>query len=307
MPTGELTTYTGASVIKPDVLSLVEILTAQENWFLTNLGKSAAISTVHQTMTDTLRTVATAAVAEEADYTNIERTVPTLVPNIVEIVAIPFRVTNTAVQVQYYTGQNELARQTTKALMDWGNAAEYDLVRSTLTSGTSGTAPKMNGILRGISKSTSYTLETSGTTFSASILKGLMKNCWDNSNGEVATDIFVGSYLSDKIDDFTNKSYTVVTGTNERSIITAVDVYETGLGKVRKHTHRYVYVSGTDANARILGVRPEKLGIAYLQKPYVQTDLAKSGDYEPRAVVGKLTLEVKNKDSNFFADGYLAA
>ena len=242
--------------------------------------------------------------AEEADYVNLERTSPSLVANIVEIVAVPFRVDNTAAQVQYYHGENELARQTTKALAEWGNAVEFDLVRSTLTSGTSGTVPKMDGIVRGISKSTNYTLETSGTAFSASILRGLMKNSWDNSNGDVATDIFVGSYLSDKIDEFTNKANVVITGENVRTVINALDVFETGLGKVAKHTHRYVQQSD-DANTRILGVRPEKLRIAYLQRPFIDTGLSRSGDYEARAVVGKLTLEILNKDSNFFADGYL--
>jgi len=288
---------------KPDVLSLVEILTAKENWFLTNLGKNVAKETTHQTMIDTLRTPASAAVTESADYTNLARTTPTLVPNVVEVIAIPFRVTKTQQQIAHYHEQNELSRQTTKALADWGNAAEFDLVRSTLVSGESGTAPKMNGIIRGISKSTNYTLQTSGVTFSASILRGLMKDQWDNSNGDVATDIFVGSYLSNVIDEFTNKSYTVIDGSNEKSIVHAVDVFETGLGKVRKHNHRYVQQSG-DANGRILGVRPEKLRIAYLQKPFIDTGLARSGDYDSRAIVGKLTLETINKDSNFFADGY---
>lgn len=201
-----------------------------------------------------------------------------------------------------YTGQNELARQTTKSLVDWGNAAEFDLVRSTLTSGASGTAPKMDGIIRGISRSTNYTLQTSGTAFTATILRLLMKDNWDNSNGEVATDIFVGSFLSDKIDTFTNKSTTVVTG-DSKSLVYATDIFETGLGKVRKHAHRYVQQTA-DANARILGVRPEKLKIAYLQKPFIQTDLARSGDYDKRAVVGKMTLEILNRNSNFFADGY---
>ena len=160
------------------------------------------------------------------------------------------------------------------------------------------------GIIRGISKSTNYTLETSGTVFSASILRGLMKANWDNSNGDVATDIFVGSYLSDKIDEFTNKANVVITGENIRTVINALDIFETGLGKVAKHTHRYVQQSD-DANTRILGVRPEKLRIAYLQRPFIDTGLSRSGDYEARAVVGKLTLEILNKDSNFFADGYL--
>jgi len=297
------TTYLGTDAIKKDVLPLVEILTANEDWFLNNLQKSTAISTIHNTQTDTLRTTATAAVTEAADYTTIARSYPTLVPNLVEIVAIPFQITRTAQQVQMYNGQNELARQTTKALIEWGNAVEFDLVRSTLTSGASGTAPKMDGIIRGISQSTNYTLQTSGTTFTASILRLLMKNNYDNSNGEVATDIFVGSFLSDKIDAFTNKSNVVVTGGNETTIVHALDVYETGLGKVRKHTHRCVQTTD-DANARILAVRPEKFAIAYLQRPFIDTGLSRSGDYDKRAVVGKMTLEVKNKTSNWFADGY---
>jgi len=114
---------------KDDVLSLVEILTAKENYFLNNLGKNAAKETTHQTMTDTLRTAASGAVTESADYTNLARTTPTLVPNVVQIVAIPFRVSKTQQQIQHYHEQNELSRQTTKALMDWGNAAEFDLVK----------------------------------------------------------------------------------------------------------------------------------------------------------------------------------
>ncbi len=158
------------------------------------------------------------------------------------------------------------------------------------------------GIIRGISQSVNYTLQTSGTAFTATIMRLLMKDNWDNSNGEIATDIFVGSFLSDKIDTFTNKSTTVVTG-ESKTLVYATDIFETGLGKVRKHTHRYVQQS-TDANARILCVRPEKLRIAYLQKPFIDTGLARLGDYEKRAIVGKLTLEVINKTSNFFADGY---
>ena len=285
---------------------LVEILTAKENWFLNNLGKTTAKNTIHQTQTDTLRTAASAAVTESGDYTTLARTTPSLVANLVEIVAIPFQVTRTQEQIQHYHGQNELSRQTTKALMDWANAAEFDLVRSTLVSGVSGTVPKMNGIIAGISKSTNTTVQTSGTVFSASILRGLMKTNWDNSNGDVATDIFVGSYLSSEIDNFTNKSNVVITGANETSIVNAVDVYETGLGKVRKHTHRYVQQTA-DPTARVLGVRPEKLKIAYLERPFIDTGLARSGDYDKRAVVGKLTLEVLNKDSNFFASGYKKA
>jgi len=142
----------GDTAIKQDVLGLVEILTAREDWFLSNLGKNVAISTVHSTLTDTLRTAASQAVAEAEDFTNLARSTTTLVTNLVEKIAIPFKVDRTQQLVQHYYGEDELARQTTKALAEWGNAAEFDLVRSTLVSGQSGTVPKMSKLRSGIEK-----------------------------------------------------------------------------------------------------------------------------------------------------------
>jgi len=297
-----LRTYSDESR-KEDVLGLVEILTAKENWFVRNLRKGKVTDTIVSTLTDTLATAASGAVAETGDYTAAALTTPSKLTNLVEVVAKPYKVDRTQNQIEKYTGENELRRQTTKKLAEWGNSAEFDIVRSTLVSGASGTTPKMSGIIEATSKSTNHTSQTSGTVFSASILKGLMKANWDNSNGNVATDIFVGSYLSDKIDDFTNKSYTVVNGTNEKTIVNSIDLFETGLGKVRKHTHRYVQQSG-DATARVLAVNSQYLEVGYLQKPFIDTGLARSGDYDFRAIVGKLTLRVRNQDVHWFADGF---
>ena len=300
--TNVVNTY-GDEVRKEDVLGLVEILTAKETSLLNSLGKTKAINTIHSTMTDSLRTTASGAVAEEGDYTNLVRTTPSKLTNLVEIVAIPFRVSRTEQQVEQYHGENEKARQTKKALVEWGNAAEFDLVRSTLTSGVSGTTPKMSGIIEATSKSTNHTSQTSGVAFSASILKGLMKENWNNSNGDVATDLYVGSYLKHIMDDFSNKTNVSYTGSNQKEIIKALDIFESGFGRITVHTHRYVQQSG-DATGRVLAIRPDKLKIAYLQRPFIDEGLARSGDYDNCAVVGKMTLEVRNQDSNWFAEGY---
>ena len=286
---------------KDDVLGLVEILTATENWFLTNLGKTAATDTIHQTLVDTLRTAASAAVRETDEMTALVRTTPTRLSNYIENVSIPFKVGRTQQRITKHTGENELTRQTTKALKDWGNAAEFDLVRSTLTSGLSGTAPKMSGILEAISKSTTVTAHNSGATFAASVLKGLMKLCWDNSNGDVPTDVFVGSYLKTIIDGFTAGQTKYMLG-KDAKLTDYIDVYDSGgFGRVRIHTHRYVQQSG-DATGRVLGVRPEKLKIAYLKRPGID-DLARLGDYDFRMVYGQLTLEVRNQDCHVYATG----
>lgn len=286
-----------------DVLGLIEYLTAKESSIFNMLPKGSAKDTIHNTLTDTYRTAASAAVAEDTDYTSVTRTSPSRVTNVIQNVAIPFQVTRTQQLVDHYHGENELARQTAKAMVDWHNAVEYDIVHSTLTSGQSGATPKMSGILEGISKSTNYTAHNSGTVWSASVLKGLQAECWNNSNGDVATDLFLGKVMKDKTDDFTNKSTNVVTGTNVKEIVLAVDVFETGFGKLRVHAHRYVQLS-SDATSRVLALNPDKLGIAFLERPRIDTGLARSGDYDMRAVVGKLTLEFKNKDSNYHATGF---
>lgn len=284
-------------------MGLVEILTAEETMISTMLGKTRAIDAVHHTLVDSLETAGSNAVAEGSDYAMKTRTTPTRLTNIVELVSIPFAVTRTQQAIDHYHGTDELTRQETKALREYGNSVEFDLVRSTLVSGISGTVPKMQGLIAHISKSTNTTAHTSGTVWSASILKGLMKANMDNSNGDVATDIFMGSYLKDKTDDFTNKTGISYDGANAKSIISAVDIFETGLGKVRVHYHRYVQQS-TDATGRVLAIRPEKHKVAYLEMPYVDRDLARSGPYDKRAVVGSMTLETRNQDSNFFASGF---
>ena len=197
---------------------------ASETMISSMLGKTRAIDAVHQTLVDTLETVQSNAVAEGADYTMKTRTTPTRLSNIVEQVAVPFSVTRTQQAIDHYHGTDELTRQETKALKEYGNSVEFDLLRSTLVSGASGTTPKMEGIIAHISKSTNTTAQTSGVAWSASILKGLMKANWENSNGEVATDIFMGSYLKDKTDDFTNKTNVTYTSGDQTSIVNVVDV-----------------------------------------------------------------------------------
>lgn len=298
-----LRTY-GDQSRKQDVLGLIEILTAEESSIFNMLDKTTAIDGIHQTLVDTLATAGSLATGEGEDYSASALTTPTRLTNIVQTVAKKYSVTRMQQAIDHIQGENELTRQRAKAMKEWHNAAEYDLVRSTLVTGTSGTTVKMSGILEAISKSTNYTAQNSGTVWSASILKGLMKANWDNSNGDVATDLFMGSFIKNATDDFSNKTNIVSNGVNTKEIVTVVDIFETGLGKVKVHPHRYIQISGTDATGRVLAIRPEKLKVAFLEKPYVDKGLARLGPYDPEAIVGSFTLEVRNQDSNWFATGY---
>lgn len=300
-----LLTYGDVSRKEDVVLNAVELLTAEENTVLTKLGKTNAIDTVHSFLVDTLTTPASKAVAMNVDFSLSAQTTPTRLTNLVQEVAEAIQVARPQEKVAHYQGSNMTEYQTTKALKNWGNAAEFDLVRSTLVSGLSGTVTKMNGVIAAISKSTNTTVHTSGTVFSASILDGIMADNWTNSNGDVATDVFVGGIMRRVIDNFVQKT-NVVTGGAQTNIVRTVVSYETSMGTIMITKHRYVDIAGTDATCRVLGVRPEKLKIAYLDKPFIK-ELAEGGAYTKKAVYGSMTLEVRNQDSCFFISGFLRA
>lgn len=299
-----LLTYGDVSRKEDVVLNAVELLTAEENTVLTKLGKTTAMDTVHYFLVDTLQTAASKAVAMNTDFSLSAQTTPTRLTNIVEEIAEAIQVARPQEKVAHYQGSNMTEYQTTKALKNWGNAAEFDLVRSTLVSGLSGTIAKMNGIIAAISKSTNTTVHTSGTIFSASILDGIMADNWNNSNGDVVTDVFVGGIMRRVIDNFVQKSNVVVNTPAVTQIVKTVVSYETSMGTIMITKHRYVDIQGTDATCRVLGVRPEKLKIAYLDKPFIK-DLSENGAYTKKAVYGSMTLEVRNQDSNFFISGFL--
>lgn len=297
-------TYGDATIKTDIVLDSVEILSAREDGIFSMLGKTKAISTIHSYAVDTLQTPASIAVEQGADFTYTARTAPTLLTNIVQEFAIPIRVTRMQTAVEHYHGQNELDRQLAKGLMEFTNGVEFDLVRGTLVSGASGTVATMAGIITAISKSTNTTAQTSGTVFSASILDAMMQNSWGNSNGDVATDIFVGGIMKRVTDNFVQKTNNLVNVPDVRGIVRTVTTYETAFGTVTFHKHRFIQ-QAADSTGRVLGIRPEKLKVAMLIDPTVLDNLTVGGAYMPRAVYGAMTLEVRNQDSNWYTNGFL--
>jgi len=291
----------GDTSLKESVLDFIELVSAQEDMLLTTLGKSTASQPVHSTVTDTLRTAQSRAVAEGDDATLLETTNPARSTNITEIVSIPFGVSGTQRASDHFGYEDRFTYEAQKAMIDWRNAAEFDLVRATLTSGASGTAPRMAGIIAGVS--TNNTAQTSGTVFSESIMNGLFQLAYENANGEegVASDIYVGAHIKRLISGFAGRSSAQqVIGSTEA--VNTIDLYISDFGVHRVHLHRYVQQSA-DATARFLAVNPKKWSVAYLREPVLE-ELSKTGDSDKAQVIGELTLENKNEKHNIYASGF---
>lgn len=299
-----LRTYGDQARVTDVVMNAVEILTARETTLFTTLGRTTAKDTVHTYLTDTLDTPALNSNEEAADYSFDVLTTPSRVTNLVQFIRKSFKVSDVQREVQHFHGQDELERQLAKKMKSFANDCEFNLLRSTVASGASGTAPTMSGILEHISTSQTFTAHSSGTTWSASILDGLMKQNWEVSNGELATDLYMGSFLRAVTDNFTQKSNIVVNNPGGlTTIIRTVSTYQTSFNTLNIHTHRYIQQAG-DATGRVLGLRLDKLAIAFLQTPYVDTNIARSGPFTPRSINTGFTLECKNKTSNFYATGF---
>lgn len=298
--TNILPTFTDTNIVT-DVSRLIEILTARENYFVTNLQKVRATAMVHSYQTDTLAAVGSLKVTEGDDLTAAALTTPSRLTNLVQESAKAFFVSDAQRAVEHFSGTDELARQTEKAIMELANSMEYDLVRSTAVSAASGTAGALDGILVAVSHANNFSAHSSGTVFAASILNAMMYDAWSNGNGDTPTDLFVGPFLRNTIDSFTQKSNNIVQVSAD-TIENGVTYYSTSFGVMQVHTHRYLNVAG-DATGKVLGIRPEKLAIAYLTAPRV-VELAKAGTSEKRAVAVDFTLEVRNKLSNFYHNGF---
>ena len=219
-----------------------------------------------------------------------------------------FSVTDTQRAVSHYGFADEYAFQQEKALKEWRNRGESDLLRSSLVSGASGVAPQCIGIINCIS--TNVTTHTSGTTFNQSMLDGLLALAWENGNGQAVSDVFVGSALKRRISQFSGRSGTqFVVPLEEQRLVTTTAGYVSDFGDLTVHLHRYMQKSfsgSSDSTGRILGILKEKFRIAYLIKPYSEI-FGRRGSTTDAMVTGSLTLESLNEKTSFFADGLLNA
>jgi len=290
---------------KPPITEwLVEQLSPAEDTLFRTLGKSTAYNVVHQWLVDTLATTAVAG-EEASQFSATALNNPTRSTNVVEKIDLDFGISDTQRAVDHYGFADRFAYEQEKALKSWRNKAESELLRSSLVSGASGTAPTMIGIVNCIS--TNATAQTSGTVFNQSNLDGLLGLAWENGNGEPVTDVYVGSKLKGRISGFSGRTGTqFVIPADATRLITTTSKYVSDYGELNVHLHRYInksYAGAEDATARILGIAASKFRIAYLIQPKVEV-YGKRGSTTDARVTGSLTVESLNERTSFFASGY---
>lgn len=285
--------------VKESVLDLITNVSPTENYFVSNLQRASGNDEFHLVPRDTLRTPSLVAAVEGADPT-YDGNDPTMLLNMMHIISVGFEVTDSEAAIaRYGSPEDRTAYETEKALKDWGDFAEFALVRSTIITGTGSAARQM----RGLKSSLSLTTSQSGVSLSETILNSYLQNVW--TQGANVDLIAVPMTLKRRISGFTGNGATKFYDQSDKRLVTPIEVYESDASDkpIKLIAHRYVTVSG-DTNQDIVGVETSHFATAWLREPKVRP-LAKTGDAEKRQVIGEFTLEARNQFAGFLGSAHL--
>lgn len=287
------------SSVKESVLNMITQISPSENYFLSNLQRSTGNDEFHLVPRDTLRTPSLVAAIEGADPT-YDGNDPTTLLNMMHIISVGFNVTDSESAIaRYGSPEDRIAYETDKALKDWGDFAEYALVRSTIVTGNNSTARQM----RGLKASLSLTTTLSAVSLSETILGAYLQNVW--TQGANVDLIAVPMTLKRRISGFNANGATKFYNQDDKRLVTPIEIYESDASSkpIKLIAHRYVSVSG-DTNNDIIGIETSHFATAWLREPKIRP-LAKTGDAENRQVVGEFTLEARNQYAGFLAVNHL--
>lgn len=276
---------------KESLLNIITNISPEEDSLLKDLGKSSASNTLHEWVTDTLKTPAAQTIVEGSDATYANRTNPTRVTNQTQIVRIDLGVSDSERARNYPSFKDRYAYEMDKAMTEWNNDAEFNLLRSTLATGTGSATRTMTGLKASI---TTVATSQSGVSLSETMLNDYVQNAWNQ--GGRPTDIYVGARLKRRISGFTANT-TRYTEAPTKTLVNVVDQYVSDFGVLRVKLHRYMTVSG-DTNYDLLGIQPDKFRVAYFREPE-HVSLAKTGSATKGMIEGEFTLEYLAENSSF--------
>jgi len=294
MPIG-LITYNDTS--RPeDVVDLITNIDFVSTPFLSSLGESQAMNTLHEWQTDTLAAAGDNAGIEGADVLVADITGPTRVNNVVQMFQKTVTVSDTEMALPHYGLNNPMSYQTTRRLKEISRDMEKALVAGTRASGNSGLARRMNGAIALIT--TNKTARASGTSLSEDEFNGMIAGIFDNGTDSSADLVLCGSYLKRIVDKWTTNVTRNIDASEKRQIL-SITYYESSFG-----VHQFRVSREVPASA-VLAVDTSKWRIAYLTgRRTSATPLAKTGSATKILIEGEATLEALNEKSSAYRSGF---
>jgi len=288
--------------IREDLLDVITDVSPDDNPLATMLGRSKANQVLHQWLEDYIsRKTAQADEIEGAAATYVDLEQPLRRANWTEIITETYRVSGTERDVDQAGMSDPLDYQAGKALRNWKNQLEYDIVNGALASGSSGVARKMVGLKSVITSH--YTNRLSGTSLSETAFNNKVKSVWDDvGHSDVFDTVLTTFQLKQKISTFTAGSTKYVDASDKR-LTRPVEVYESDGGVHKLFAHKDVPSAVATPGPQVIGIKEDKWKLAYLRPPKREM-LAKDGDRDNGQIVGEVTLEYLAERTSTRSSGY---
>jgi len=219
----QITTYDDGNLLE-DVMLAVTNISPVDRPFMESIGRKKATQPLHQWPHDTLPSRGSAATLEGSTITGSSSTAPARLTNLTEYVTKTWQVTNTEIASKGAGVDDMFMYQRQKKMKDLINDIEYDLINSSLVTGTTAVTRKTNGLLAFIT-SNLVTAATTATTFTEAALVNLFQLAW--TSGGYPRSVFVNGTLKSAITKFASTSGTLQKQISAEKLTTvnAVDFY----------------------------------------------------------------------------------
>lgn len=294
-PFGQGTHYGDTSVVT-DVTDIIYQITPEDTPFfhITGDGPASVAGVWHEWQHRALITRQDNAQFEGFNYTFTSPSrLPSRIGNVLHIFGKDIRISRTNQAIGHYAIPNMRADQVEVQLAELKTDIERALLRSTLNTGATGTARRMNGVIpMAMSNQTGFT-NVSSATLTEAMFVGQMEDGW--GRGAALRDLFVDGRLKRAISNFSGNATRLINADSTKTVY-PVDFFETDFGGVNTHLCRDMPTisTGTSLARAILWVDRTHLKKAWLTSVQVEKT-AKIADSEDYIAVCELSLEHGNR------------
>lgn len=290
-----LQTYNTTAGNREDIYDVLQLVSPEETPLFTRLPDATASAINHNWVEYTLATGSGNADIEGSTATGASSNSKARLTNYTQIMSKTGAVSGTQRKVDVVGGQDELAFQMKKTMLEWKLGAESDLILQISGSGTTASARSMTGLIDAI-QTNRVTGSATTVALRESDFNDLAQKIFEA--GAVADSCYVNGFNKRRISQFvtSNTRFLSVDATLKNRI----SVYEGDFGSFDIVLERYV---------------PKTVGImtkdslfrkAWLRKP-MTFNLAKRGDLDEFEIVGEWTLEYLNQRSGGILSAFASA
>jgi hypothetical protein len=304
VPTNLASTYDLPLAIREDLQDFIYNVDPSETPFMVNVGQGVATATLHEWQTDSLAAPAQNAVLEGNNPTAQILTDTTKLTNQTQISEKTVVISETQLATDQAGLNDRMAYEMAKKLKELKRDMENDLVglSNIKVAGAEGTAREYAGVNTWIATNTDFgasgadptgdgtDIPTDGTqrAFTEAIFEVVIDEIW-NSGGDPTLAI-MGSFQKRAVTGFSGNA-TKFKDVDDRSVVNAVDVYESDYGQFQVVPDRY------QRSREVILVDPDFWALHFL-RPTQSRELSKTGDNVTRQIIVEYTLAALNEKSS---------